>query len=199
MKNLKIAFRNLLKSKTVTLINLFGLTLGMVVTVLLLSYVRQEKDTDTFIKDYEDIYLFTQDKEHTAAYMSRLMVALLRERFLDIPITYAANDWAGQIFLADNTGNTYKVNHLLNTDSTFFSVFQFDAVAGNPQRALDVASQIVLKESLAKKIFGDQNPIGKTLHLSTSYYNSEPLEVSAVLKDFPENSAGSSMRLFPYI
>ena len=189
MNNLKIAFRNLLKSKTVTLINLFGLTLGMVVTVLLLSYVRQEKDTDTFIKDYEDIYLFTQDKEHTAAYMSRLMVALLRERFLDIPITYAANDWAGQIFLADNTGNTYKVNHLLNTDSTFFSVFQFDAVAGNPQRALDVTSQIVLKESLAKKIFGDQNPIGKTLHLSTSYYNSEPLEVSAVLKDFPENSA----------
>ena len=105
MNNLKIAFRNLLKSKTVTLINLFGLTLGMVVTVLLLSYVRQEKDTDTFIKDYEDIYLFTQDKEHTAVYMSRLMVALLRERFLDIPITYAANDWAGQIFLADNTGN----------------------------------------------------------------------------------------------
>ena len=187
MKNLKIAFRNLLKSKTVSTINLLGLTLGIVISILLLSYVRQEKDTDKFIKDYENIYgLSTND---VGSPFSRPGVAFLRNHFPDIPITYAHRDWAGQVFLTDEAGNSFKVNHLINTDSTFFNVFQFNAVAGNPQRALDVTSQIVLKESLAKKIFGDQNPIGKVLNIHTSYYGSEPLEVSAVLKDFPENTA----------
>ncbi len=189
MKNLKIAFRNLLKSKTVSTINLLGLTLGIVISVLLLSYVRQEKDTDRFIKDNENIYIFSQNEKNTSNYISRPAVVLLRNRFPDIPIAYTSDDWAGQVFLTDDTGNSFKVNHLLNTDSTFFNVFQFDAVAGNPQRALDVASHIVLKESLAKKIFGSQNPIGKTLRLSTSFYSGEPVEVSAVLQDFPENTA----------
>ena len=189
MKNLKIAFRNLLKNKLVSVINLFGLTLGIVVSVLLLSYARQEKDTDKFIKDYDNIYVFSQNEENTSNYMARPAVEQLRNRFPDIPITHTSDDWAGQIFLTDDTGNTFKVNNLLNTDSTFFNVFQFNAVAGDPQRALDVASQIVLKESLAKKIFGNQNPIGKTLRISTSFFSNEPVEVSAVLKDFPENSA----------
>ena len=187
MKNLKIAFRNLLKNKLVSTINLFGLTLGIVISVLLLSYVRQEKNTDTFIKDYENIYgLSTND---VGSPFSRPAVSFLRNKFPDIPITYARKDWAGQIFLTDDAGNSFKVNHLLNTDSTFFNVFQFDAVAGNPQRALDVASQIVLKQSLAKKIFGNQNPVGKTVRLSTSNYSNEPMVISAVLKDFPANTS----------
>ncbi len=189
MKNLKIAFRNLLKSKTVSTINLLGLTLGIVISILLLSYVRQEKDTDKFIKDYENIYIFSQNEELTEFYTSRPMVDVLRNRFPNIPITYATQDWAKQTFLTDEAGNNFRVNQLLNTDSTFFNVFQFDAVAGNPQRALDVTSQIVLNESLAKKIFGNEDPIGKTLRLNTSYYTNEPLEVSAVLKDLPENSS----------
>lgn len=189
MKNLKIAFRNLLKSKTVSTINLLGLTLGIVISVLLLSYVRQEKETDKFIKDNENIYIFSQNEKNTSNHISRPAVALLRDRFPDIPITHTSDDWAGQFFLSDDAGNSFKVNHLLNADSTFFNLFQFDAVAGNPQRALDVASQIVLKESLAKKIFGSQNPIEKTLRISTSFYSGEPVEVSAVLKDFPENTA----------
>ena len=128
MKNLKIAFRNLLKSKTVSAINLFGLTLGIVISMLLLSYVRQEKDTNKFIKDYDNIYIFSENEKNTSNYISRPAVALLRDRFPDIPIAYTSDDWAGQVFLTDDTGNSFKVNHLLNTDSTFFNVFQFDAV-----------------------------------------------------------------------
>lgn len=188
MKNLKIAFRNLLKNKTVSVINLSGLTLGIIVSVLLLSYVHQEKDTDKFIKDYEDIYLFTVNNEGDS-YIARPIVALFRDKLPDIHITYFTEDWAGQVFLSDDAGNSYKVNHLLNTDSAFFNVFQFETVAGNTRNALDVTSKIVLKESLAKKIFGEQNPVGKTVRLSTSYFSDEPLEISAVLKDFPENTS----------
>ncbi len=189
MKNLKIAFRNLLKNKLVSVINLFGLTLGIVVSVLLLSYARQEKDTDKFIKNIDNIYALSQNEELTAIYTSRPMVDVLRNRFPDVVFTYATDDWAKQTFLTDDTGNTYKINHLLNTDSTFFNVFQFNAVAGDPQRALDVTSKIVLKESFAKKIFGNEDPIGKIVYLNTSYYGNEPLEVGAVVKDFPENSS----------
>ncbi|HHU96048.1 MAG TPA: hypothetical protein GXX67_02130 [Petrimonas sp.] len=189
MKNLKIAFRNLLKNKAVSVINLLGLTLGIVISVLLLSYVRQEKDTDKFIKDYENIYMLSQSDDITSSHISRPAMTLLRDRFPEIHITHTSDDLAGQVFLSDDMGNSFKVKHLLNTDSAFFNVFQFDAVAGDPQHALDVTSQIVLKESLAKKIFGNQNPIGKTLRLSSSFYSNEPVEVSAVLKDFPENSA----------
>ncbi|HOG19481.1 MAG TPA: ABC transporter permease [Salinivirgaceae bacterium] len=189
MKNLKIAFRNLLKNKVVSTINLLGLTLGIVISLLLFSYVRQEKDTDKFIKDYENIYMLSQNDELSTSYISRPAIALLRDRFPDIPITNTADDFAEQVFLLDDNGNSFKVNNLLNTDSSFFSVFQFEAVAGDMEHALDVASRIVLRESLAKKIFGNQNPIGKTLRLNTTFYNNQLVEVSAVLKDFPENSA----------
>ena len=187
MKNIKLAFRNLLNNKTVSTINLFGLTLGVVISVLLFSHVRQEKSTDKFIKDYDDIYLLTSHEGKS--YFARPMIDLIRDRFPEIEVTHCTTDWAGQIFLSDNAGNSFKVNHMLNSDSTFFNVFQFELISGNAQNALDLANKIVLKESLAKKIFGNQDPIGKTLHLSTSYYNKEPMIVSAVVKDFPPNSA----------
>lgn len=187
MKNLKIAFRNILKSKVVSVINLLGLTLGIVISILLLSYVRQEKNTDTFIKDYNDIYRLGINNEGSP--VARPMIDLFRNRFPEIPITYCSKDWAGQVFLMDESGNSFKVNHLLNTDSAFFNVFQFEMAAGNAQNALDVTSKIVLKESLARRIFGNQDPIGKMLRLNTSYYSDEPVEVSAVLKEFPENTS----------
>lgn len=186
MKNLKIAYRNLQKNRTVSVINLSGLTLGMVISILLLSYVRQERNTDKFIADYDNIYMFTIDNND---YFPRPLVYYYRDKMPGTPITYFTEDWAGQVFLSDEDGKSYKVNHLLNTDSAFFNVFQFETVAGTTQNALDVTSKIVLKESLAKKIFGEQNPVGKTVRLSTSYFSGEPLEVSAVLKDFTENTS----------
>ncbi len=188
MQNIKIAFRNLFNSKIVSVINLLGLTLGIVIGILLLSYVRQEKNTDRFIKDYDDIYMFTVNDENVN-YIARPMVALLRDRFIGIPITLCSDDGAGQVFLSDSAGNPFKVNRLLNVDSAFFNVFQFATTAGTTQNALDVTSKIVIKESIAKKIFGERNPVGQILYLSTSYFSNEPMEVSAVLNDFPENTA----------
>ena len=156
----------MLKNKAVSVINLLGLTLGIVISVLLLSYVRQEKDTDKFIKDYENIYMLSQSDDITSSHISRPAMTLLRDRFPEIHITHTSDDLAGQVFLSDDMGNSFKVKHLLNTDSAFFNVFQFDAVAGDPQHALDVTSQIVLKRVWPRKFLEIKIPSGKRYALA---------------------------------
>lgn len=188
MKTLKIAFRNLLKNKVVSVINLVGLTLGVVVSLLLLAYVQQEKQADRFIADYEDIYSIN-NVNNGEYYIAKPMVDLLRDKMPDIPITYLDNNWAKQVFLSNNYDKKVKVNKLLDADSSFFKVFQFEPILGNTQQAFSGANKIVLTESLAAKIFGTTNPIGEKLNFTTSYQNNEMVEVVAVIKDLPQNTS----------
>ena len=189
MKTFKMAFRNLLKNKSVSLINLIGLTLGVVISLLLLTYVQQEKSTDKFITDYDNIYLITKnDGDYD---LSKPMVDLVKNNLSGIPVTYVGLNWAHQVYLSDINQNKFKVPSLLDADKNFFTVFQFEPLWGNPQEALNSSNKIVLTESLSRKIFGEINSVGKTLHLNTSYLNNEMVEIGAVIKDLPQNTSWS--------
>ncbi len=185
MKILKIAFRNLLKNKVVSPINWIGLTLGVVISLLLFSYVQQEKDTDKFIKNYENIYSLHTKKLYT---LSKPLIDFVETNLSGVEMTYFSSNWAGQVFLSDGN-NRYKIQNLLDADSSFFKVFDFESLWGNPKKGLNASNKIVLTESLSKKIFGNENPVGKTLNYNTSYLSNQDLEVTAVIKDLPENTA----------
>jgi len=186
IQNFKLALRGLLKNKLGAGINILGLMVGMTVSLLIFSYVRKEKSTDQFIPDVENIYILT-NKDYPS--LSKKQADLIKEKMPEIEnITFGGAEWSQQVFFSNNNNN-YKIKNLMVADSCFFRVFQFEPVWGDPASALNATNKVVITRSLAKKIFGNENPVGKTLGYNTTYFQNELLEVSAVINDLPQNSS----------
>ncbi|GAB7088711.1 ABC transporter permease [Marinifilum fragile] len=178
--NIKISFKNLLKNKLVSSINISGLVIGITISLLVFAYVNKEKNMDQEIADIEYTYTLLNQKDPD---ISSAMVRHVRSEVPEIEaITFARYTWSPQDFLKkENTD--YKLQNLLIADSCFFKVFQFKAVYGNPKKALNTADKIVLTQSVAKKIFGDENPIGKELLYNATNLQNVIVEVGAVIQD----------------
>ncbi|MFA8436731.1 MAG: ABC transporter permease [Marinifilaceae bacterium] len=186
IQNIKIAFKNLQKNRLVTGLNIFGLALGITISLLIFSYVRKEQNMDHSLPDLENIYVLTNG-EGTST--SSRMADLVRKHVPEIgDITYAQYEWSRQIFLG-NENNKFKIKKLLVADSAFFRVFQFDAVYGNPATSFNKTNTVVLTESLARKIFGNENPVGRELEYNSTNLQNELLQVGAVIKDLPSTSS----------
>ncbi|MGE0077354.1 MAG: ABC transporter permease [Bacteroidales bacterium] len=186
MQNTKIAIRNLLKSRLVTVINILGLTVGITVSLLCFMYVRKEKTTDRFISDYQNIYVLTNKGN---SHFSIPMVNLVKKYVPELKeVTYCDEEWSPQIFFKSNH-ISYPIKKMLVADSCFFRVFTFKPLWGNPLTALNSTNRIVITRSLAKKMFGNENPVGKSIEYNTTYLNGELVEIAAVLDDLPQNSS----------
>jgi len=180
LHNLKISFKNLQKNKLVSAINIGGLALGITISLLVFSYVNKEKTMDQEIADVENIYTVLNNNDPD---LSSRMTRHIRKEIPEIEaITYARYVWSPQNFLKFENVDL-KLNKLLIADSCFFKVFEFETVYGNLQEALSSANKIVLTESVAKKIFGTKNPIGKELEYNATYLQNEIIEVGAVIKN----------------
>lgn len=165
MQNIKIAFRNLLKNRLVTGINILGLTAGITVSLLCFMYIRKESTTDRFIPDYQNIYALTNQK---STHLSIKMVNLVKENVPALKeVTFCSKEWSPQIFLKTNN-TSYQVKKLLVADSCYFRVFAFKPLWGDPANALNSANKLVITRSFAKKMFGDENPVGKTIGYNTT-------------------------------
>src|ERR1700760_2769271 len=165
LKNyLKIAWRNLMKAKVFSFINIFGLTVGITVCLMIFLFIVNEFSFDNFHKDGKDMYRVMRsfDKNQSAA------------PWLSGPYAPALlNDFRGEIkeavrIMPDNDLVSYK-NRPFNekkiylTDSNFFTFFSFPLLKGNPATALRDENSIVLTAATAKRIFGDEDPMGKVL------------------------------------
>ncbi|MCG6189805.1 ABC transporter permease [Maribellus maritimus] len=186
IQNIKFSKRNLLKNKTISLINIAGLSVGITVSMLIFTYVYSEYTTDRTIPDVEHIYALTQDGE---AHMSYNLVNLMRNEIPEAKnITLCSSDWSSQVFLR-NDENNFKIENVLCADSCFFRVFPFKAAFGNPTTALDNPNRLVITRELAKKIFGNENPVGKELIYNASNFQDITVQVDAVIEDLPANSS----------
>ena len=182
--NWKISFNNLLKNKLTTSLNIGGLSLGIAISLLIFSYVRKEKTMDQFIPDIENTFVLLNDDDTNT---SAKMAELVRNEIPEIShITYAQYEWSPQIFI-EHMNTDFKVDDLVIADSAFFRVFQFESVYGNPANALLEANKIVLTQTLARKIFGNENPVGKTIKYNATNLQNVIVEVGAVIKDLPHN------------
>jgi putative ABC transport system permease protein len=193
---LKTSIRNLLKTKVFTFINILGLAVGMAACLLLIQYVYFENTYDTFHEHAADIYRvpitftgFSMDGT-SAANHPALGPAMLRDfpEVKNFTRVVQASLFSKSLALTYTSDSGEKISHneehIYLADSSFFSIFSFPLLSGEPATVLAEPRTIVISESLAKKYFGAIDPLGKNLVLGKTF----SMLVTGVFKDIPENS-----------
>jgi putative ABC transport system permease protein len=190
---LMIAWRNLLKKKAYSAINIFGLALGIACCLLIFMYVEYERSFDNYQEKGDRIYrvIHGSKEESTASYWvwgNAPIGQALHDNFPEIDKVVQFSGRAD--ILLSNGDITHQEEGVFFMDSTAFDVFSWKLLKGNPKTALAVPYSIVLTESTAKKYFGNEDPLGKSLKGSESAGRSEPGEylVTGVMEDVPANS-----------
>jgi putative ABC transport system permease protein len=183
----KTAWRNLTRTLAYSTLNILGLAIGMAVALLIGLWVYDQYKFDKFLPDYQSVYRVQRNFDSNGDTLTfqttspRLADALHNQ----IPeIEYVAlSDWGGDHGLIVNDKKLYEKGMIADTD--FFRIFQFPVKEGNLDNAFNDAYSIVLTESLAKAMFGNDDPIDKTVRFD----NHDDLKVTAVLRDVPNNSS----------
>ncbi|MEM6843869.1 MAG: ABC transporter permease [Bacteroidota bacterium] len=184
---LKIAYRNLLKNKVFSLINILGFLLGFVAAIFIALYVADELNFDAFHANADRIYRLTQTvsdenggREVVGAATQIAPAAV--ERLPKVENAVRLSVFGRGTF---RYGEFRDYEPVSFTDASFFKLFDFKFIEGNPASALDEPHTIVLTESLAKKYFGEDSPVGKSMFLN---WFSDELTITGVIEDFPSNS-----------
>jgi predicted permease len=184
---IKVAFRNMCRHKGFSFINIAGLAVGMTCAMLILLWVQDELSYDRFHKDAENIYRVAREVQqpgqtfHTI-YTSAELCRVLREEFPEIVNASAINGRPRVLFTHGD--KAFYEEGLVQVDTSFFDILSFPFIAGHPQTALLDVDAIVITEDIAKKYFGDENPLGKTL----TWNNWLDRRVTGVIKNIPQNS-----------
>ena len=174
---LKTAFRFLLKNKTFSFINIFGLAAGTLCCLYILLYVQQQYSYDKQHKDVNNIYRLTTDlvlsgDRHHSASSSPPIAPGMKSNFPEVQAytRVVKTDMLGakQHLLRYKDRSFYETGALY-VDSTFFSVLSYHFSEGHAPHALDEPYSIVLLKSTAEKIFGNQPAVGKLLNIDDAY------------------------------
>ncbi|RKN82928.1 ABC transporter permease [Ulvibacterium marinum] len=186
---LKIATRYLLKNKLYSFINIFGLALGIASFVLIMLYVNYERSYDKFegSKDVHRVYMdYLEGGKYVPGDANTYIVSgpTLKEEFPEI-LDFVRLRRLSEIVLIQ--GNTiFDQNTGSLADPSYFEIFNRDLSKGDISKALSEPYSIVLTKPLAKKVFGDNDPMGKTLKIFDG--RSPSFKVTGVLKDNPRNT-----------
>jgi putative ABC transport system permease protein len=182
----KIAWRNLMKNKVFSFINIFGLTIGITVCMMIFLFIMNEFSYDKFHKQEKNIYRVMRGYD----------VAEKRVPFLSGPYATALlNDFPAEIKkavrvkLAHNLisfGNTsFNENQVYQADADFFSLFSFPLLRGNPATVLKDPASVVLTRATAKKYFGSiDDAMGKVVEVDKRLQ----LKVTGIAEDVPSNT-----------
>ena len=158
---IKIAIRNLLRHKFFSLINIFGLAAGMSICLLIISMLMEQKSYDQFHTHKDRIYRVITDRhpDKKTATSPALLAEELRKYAAVAQTTRLKRGFGG-----DATYNQTTIPIVgYFADPTFLDLFDFPLKYGNPQLALTEPFSIVLSQENAEKLFGEENPVGKTL------------------------------------
>ena len=187
---LKIAWRNLLKNKTFSIINIAGLAIGLSCFLLITLYVLDEISFDRYYEKADRIYRIHSQirmggSDLKLAVASDPMGATLKSDYPEVE-EYA------RIYASSGSKLIKKGNEFINetrvahADSTFFNVFTLPVIHGNVKTALNEPNTVVISRSTALKYFGTVNAVGKTIE--TDDNNKTLYKITAVIKDIPANS-----------
>ena len=185
---MKSAYRNLVRNRLYTLINVLGLALGVSCCLVIFLLVRFELSYDSFHTKTDRIYRVTSqftrgDEIRYFGYTPFPMAEGLRNDFPELPlVTQVYFNFNG--FMMDEDNEKFIVNNVVFADHDFLNVFDYELLAGDKENCLANPNTIVLTESMATKIFGSQSPINKVVTLN----NSLNLEVTGVVADPPKNN-----------
>ncbi|MFC1492621.1 ABC transporter permease [candidate division KSB1 bacterium] len=182
----KISMRNLRKQKIYYLINVSGLAVGMASCMLIFLFIQDELSYDNYHENAERIYRVTMAElingslYHYAG-VSYGAVQAFEEQLPEIISAARVGYGSGVVTMNQRI---FEVAGVLYTDSTFFEIFTYEFIKGDPFSALDEPGNVVLTETYADMLFGDEDPMGKMVNLSTD----GDLIVKGVIRDVPDNS-----------
>jgi putative ABC transport system permease protein len=180
---LKTAFRNLWKNKGFSTINILGLTIGMASSLLILLWVRNELSYDRFNAHADRIYRVTAEASgFKVAVNPPWMAPALQAAMPEIRSVMRVSCPSSVLFAVGT--REFEETGVFYADSNFLDFFSYPLVAGDPKTALRRPDGLLLTEAMAKKYFGTDAAIGKTLKMD----NDVLLTVTGILADIPENS-----------
>jgi putative ABC transport system permease protein len=190
-----VAWRNLLRSKSFTAINIFGLSVGMTCCMLLLLYIRSELSFDKHHEHANELYLVgteiiypTGNQEETPRQSSPYAAALKAE-FPEVEqVTRLKTNFSESKILLQVRESAKRVQSYYETngyqvDSTFFDVFSYQFSEGNPKTALLDVHSIILAEPVARKRFGNSPALDKIIRINGQTGNGEDFKVTGVFRD----------------
>lgn len=188
----KLALRNILRNKTYSFLNIFGLTLGLASALLIVIYVKHEMSYDRFHHDSERVYRVSETVplgENVKVIASTTM-ALAPNLRVDYPnleqVTFFSRPQSSDLKIGDKNGYEERI-HIV--DEEFFELFNYTFLIGSPEEALKDINTVVITESLAKKYFGNADPVGESIRINQLWGGYDiPFTVSAVIQDMPPNS-----------
>jgi len=182
LKNyLKIALRNMRKYKTYSLINIVGLSIGMASCILIFLWVQDELRFDRFHEHYHELCRTIPRFSDRSTYSNPYALApIMEDKFPEIE---KIARFAWRTYLLKNGDQMFHEAGGL-VDKTFFEMFSFPFVKGNPESVFQSQESIVITERMAAKYFGARDPIGQSILVD----NGTRLMIIGVLKDVPANS-----------
>jgi putative ABC transport system permease protein len=183
----KIAFRNLWRHRVFSFINIMGLTVGMTACLLIFLYVRFELSYDKFHPKADRIYRMVTDLRTPSetVYPSGPAWAVGPHLQFDLPEVEAFTRVNYDNLLVRKGDIKFNEDGAIWADPAFFTIFNFPLLKGDARFALTQPFSIVLSETAAKKYFGKEDPMGKTLLITGE---GKPAIVTGVMKDMPENT-----------
>lgn len=182
----KIALRYLQKNKLYTFINLSGLAIGITGCLLIGLYIWHELSYDRFHENADRIVRVTweynfEDTEHKTASTGTRVGPEFSRRFPETEAYVRLLKYPRVMTVEDRM---FEEKNFLYADAAFFSMFSFPLLEGNPATALDAPEKLVITRSMAKKYFGGQNPIGKTINVA----GTKDFVITGIAADAPDNS-----------
>ncbi len=202
---LTIAFRNISKRKLYSFINAFGLSIGIAFCILIYLFINDEKSFDQFHANKELIYRIhctsfqeekykkgEKDVYSSHAYLPAKLSEVMREEMAEVAHVTRFNNWGEGIIRANDRVFSERVAFV---DSGFFKMFSFELLSGDPDKLFHDPADIVLTEEIAKKYYGDDDPIGKIVTFTIN--EEKTFTVAGVIQNPPANSSLQFKVLMP--
>ena len=185
---IKHSIRSFKRQRAYIIINILGLSIGIACSLLIALYVINEASYDKYNTKKDRIFRAILNgkiggQEITASSSPAIMGPTMVKEFPEIEDFLRMNGWGPTVIEYNN--QTFTEDHIIEADSSFFNFFSIPVIKGDPKSLLNAPRKVVLSESTAKKIFGNENPIDKPLKIGS---DTTRYIVTGVMGDVPHNS-----------
>jgi putative ABC transport system permease protein len=194
---LLIALRNIFRHRAISFITIFGLSLGVACSMFIFLWVSDELSFDRFHEKGNRLYRVEEDQEYSQGLFHVTVTPwpsgpVWKEKIPEIENACRMTGPGSLLFRRND--KTFYEEKISAVDSTFFSMFTFRLLAGDPHTVLKDPWSIVISDEMAKKYFGAEDPLGKSLQVN----NAEMFQVSGIMKKMPANSSFDADFLIPF-
>ena len=204
LKNyLKIALRNINKHKGYSFINIFGLSIGIISSILIFLFVQYERSYDNFNENADNIFRIAVkskagDNLQNSAFTPAVLTETIKKEYPEVKSSVRIQNFSAIVSLPKKNQVLSELR-IAGADKEIFEVFTLPFIKGNSQTALENPNTAVITESIAKKYFSNSDPIDQIIEM----YGDE-FKITGIIKDIPENShfhfdVFVSITTFPWI